>query len=98
MFSRLLWPFSLLSATLCPALALVVPFSVAVKAFNVFALVLALLLGGEGFILGLALALAQEVLLVFIGGNSDDGSGGDVSVGDIARGGKGVDGGVVGGG
>jgi hypothetical protein len=97
-FSRLLQPFSLLSATLFPALALVVPFSVAIEAFNIFALILMLLLSGKSFILGLALALVQEVLLVFIGGNSDDSGGGDVSIGDIARGGKGIDGGVIGGG
>jgi hypothetical protein len=75
-----------------------VPFSVAVEAFDVFVLILVLLLSSEGFILGLALALAQEVLLVFIGHDSDDGSGDDVSVGDITRGGKSVDGGIVGGG
>src|SRR5260370_25685299 len=93
-----LWPFSLLSAALCPALTLVVPFPVAVEAFDISALVLALFFGSEGLILDLALALAQEALLILIGRNSDDGCGSNVRVGDVARGGEGVNGGVVGGG
>src|SRR5258708_1919734 len=78
--------------------SLVVPFSVAVEAFDIFALVLALLFGSEGLILGLALALAQEALLVFVGRDSDDGGGGNIGVGDVTGGGKCIDGGVVGGG
>ena len=74
------------------------PFPVAVEAFDISALVLVLFFSSKGLVLDLALALVQEALLILIGHDSDDRCGSNVRVGNVARGGESVNGGVIGGG
>jgi len=76
------------------------PSLVAVVAFDVLALVLALLsfdISEESFVLDVGL-LARLALVALVGGDSDDDGGRNVLVVDVAGGGEGVNGGLVGGG